>query len=69
MHLFMCIYMYMCVCSCLSFKRFILLKHGSVMSGCSLSPALHECELMDFSEAVPFQDNTTERKIGPEVTI
>lgn len=57
------------MCSCLSFKRFILLKHGSVKPGCSLSPALPECELIDFSEAVPFQDSVTERKIRPEVII
>lgn len=64
-------YIYICisVCSCLNFKRFMLLKHRSVKSGCSLSPELHECKLVDFSEAVPFLNNITERKIGPEVII
>lgn len=57
------------MCSCLSFKRFILLKHRSVKPGFSLSPALPKCELIDFSEAVPFQDSVTERKIRPKVII
>lgn len=69
MHLFVCVYIRRCACSCLNFKRFMFLKHRSVKSGCSLSLELHECKLIDFSEAVPFQNNITERKIRPEVII
>lgn len=60
---------YVCtyVCSCLSFKRFILLKHRSVKS-CFHLPALHECEHMDFSEAVAIQDSGAERKIRPLIS-
>lgn len=56
------------MCSFLSFKRFILVRHRSVKSGCSLS-ALHECDLMEFSEAVSFQDHTIERRIKPGIII
>lgn len=65
--IYSCAYICTHVCPCLSLKRFVLLKRRSVKSGSSLSPALQECEHMDFSEAVPFQDNTTDRKIRPEV--
>lgn len=69
MHLFLCVYICICVCSCLNFKRFMHLKYRSVKSGFSLSLELHDCKLMDFSEAVPFQNNITERKTRPEVII
>lgn len=69
MHLFTCVCVCICVCSGLSLKRFMLLQHRSVKAGCCLSPELHECKLMNFSEAVPFQNNITERKIRPEVII
>lgn len=62
MHLLMCVYICICVCSCLNFKRFMLLRHRSVKLGCSLSLELHECKLRVFSEAVPFQNNITEKE-------